>query len=339
MPVISFAQARSSVSKGGCLIWHILPSDHQIEFMIELVPGVSPVARAPYLLAPSEMEEMGKQLKEPLDRGFIKPSSSPWRAPILFVGKKDGSMRMCIDYPKLNKITIGYHQLKIRESDIPKTAFHTCYGHYEFLVMPFGLTNASTALMDLMNRVCRPFLDTSLIVFIDDILVYSRIQAEHDVHLCQILELLRQQKFSEGVKVDPTKIEAVMKWESPRSPTEICSFLGLVPKQGEAWSLLIEDAHCTWYAVHLGSTKMYQTLKPLYWWPGMKRDVGRYVEKCLTCLQMNPNHRKLYGEIQPLPIPVRKWDEIRMDFVTKLPRTPHGHDTGWVVVYRLTKLA
>ncbi|KAI3765101.1 hypothetical protein L2E82_15127 [Cichorium intybus] len=255
-----------------------LPPDRQLEFTIDLVPGAAPIARAPYRLAPSEMAELRKQLQELLDRGFIRPSTSPWGAPILFVKKKDGSMRMCIDYRELNKITIknkyplpriddlfdqlqgasyfskidlrsGYHQLKIRESDIPKTAFRTRYGHYEFLVMPFGLTNAPAAFMDLMNRVCRPFLDTSVIVFIDDILIYSRSQEEHETHLRQVLELLRQEKLyakfskcefwlrevqflghvisSEGVKVDPAKIEAVMKWEPPRNPSEIRSFLGL----------------------------------------------------------------------------------------------------------------
>ena len=143
------------------------------------------------------------QLQELLDKGFIRPSSSPWGAPVLFVKKKDGSMRMCIDYRELNKATIknryplsrmddlfdqlqgssyfskidlrsGYHQLKVREQDIEKTAFRTRYGHYEFLVMSFGLTNAPAAFMDFMNRFCNPFLDKSVIVFIDDILIYSK---------------------------------------------------------------------------------------------------------------------------------------------------------------------
>ncbi|KAI3751827.1 hypothetical protein L2E82_22918 [Cichorium intybus] len=411
-----------------------------------------------------------------------------------------------------------------------------------------------------MNRVCRPFLDTSVIVFIDDILVYSRSQAEHEVHLRQVLELLRREKlyakFSkcefwlrevqflghvinvEGVKVDPAKVEAVMKWEPPRSPIKVRSFLGLagyyrrfvenfssivvpltkltkkgekftwaekqqeafqklkqalceapvlalpqsgeeyviysdasrvglgcvlmqkgrvianasrqlkdaekkypvhdlelaavvlalklwrhylygvkfyhpgkanvvadalsrkeaplkvtsacmgvasrlpelirsaqeeackpenvksermvgylkhleenaqklktfrgrvwVPKHGEARKLLLEDGHFSRYAVHPGSTKMYRTLKPMYWWPGMKRDIGRFVERCLTCLQVKSNHQKPYGEIQPLPIPEKKLDHITMDFVTKLPRTPRGYESIWVIVDRLTKSA
>ncbi|GJZ71548.1 putative reverse transcriptase domain-containing protein [Tanacetum coccineum] len=148
-----------------------LPPARPVEFQIDLVPGAAPVARAPYRLAPSEMKELSEQLQELSDKGFIRPSSSPWGAPVLFVKKKDGSFRMCIDYRELNKLTVknryplpriddlfdqlqgssiyskidlrsGYHQLRVREQDIPKTAFRTRYGHYEFQVMPFGLTNA-----------------------------------------------------------------------------------------------------------------------------------------------------------------------------------------------------
>ncbi|GKA20806.1 putative reverse transcriptase domain-containing protein, partial [Tanacetum coccineum] len=158
-----------------------LPPTRQVEFQIDLVPGAAPVARAPYRLAPSEMKELSEQLKELSNKGFIRPSSSPWGAPVLFVKKKDGSFRMCIDYRELNKLTVknryplpriddlfdqlqgssvyskidlrsGYHQLRVREEDIPKTAFRTRYGHYEFQVMPFGLTNAPAVFMDLMNR-------------------------------------------------------------------------------------------------------------------------------------------------------------------------------------------
>ncbi|GJY33009.1 putative reverse transcriptase domain-containing protein [Tanacetum coccineum] len=159
-----------------------LPPTRQVEFQIDLIPGAAPVARAPYRLAPSEMKELSEQLKELSDKGFIRPSSSPWGAPVLFVKKKDGSFRMCIDYRELNKLTVknryplpriddlfdqlqgssvyskidlrlGYHQLRVQEEDIPKTAFRTRYGHYEFQVMPFGLTNAPAVFMDLMNRV------------------------------------------------------------------------------------------------------------------------------------------------------------------------------------------
>nr|GFB85033.1 retrotransposon protein, putative, Ty3-gypsy subclass [Tanacetum cinerariifolium] len=197
-----------------------LPPTRPVEFQIDLLPGAAPVARAPYRLAPYEMKELAEQLKELSDKGFIRPSSSPWGAPVLFVKKKDGSFRMCIYYRELNKLTVknryplpriddlfdqlqgssvyskidlrsGYHQLRVREEDIPKTTFRTRYGHYEFQVVPFGLTNAPAVFMDLMNRFLGHVID------------------------------------SQGIHVDPAKIESVKDWASPKSPTEICQFLGL----------------------------------------------------------------------------------------------------------------
>ncbi|GJY41070.1 putative reverse transcriptase domain-containing protein [Tanacetum coccineum] len=255
-----------------------IPPTRQVEFRIDLVPGATPVARAPYRLAPSEMKELAEQLQELTDKGFIRPSSSPWGAPVLFVKKKDGSFRMCINYRELNKLTVknryplpriddlfdqlqgssiyskidlrsGYHQLRVREEDIPKTAFRTRYSHYEFQVMSFGLTNAPAVFMDLMNRVCKPYLDKFVIVFIDDILIYSKSKKEHEEHLRQILKLLKKEelyaKFSKcefwisrvqflghvidyrGIHVDPAKIESIKDWASPKTPTEIRQFLGL----------------------------------------------------------------------------------------------------------------
>ncbi|GKB74816.1 hypothetical protein Tco_0936228 [Tanacetum coccineum] len=262
-----------------------LPPTRQVEFHIELIPEAAPVAHAPYRLAPTEMKELAEQLKELSDKGFIRPSSSPWGAPILFVKKKDGSFRMCIDYRELNKLTVknryplpriddlfdqlqgssiyskinlrsGYHQLRVREEYIPKTAFRTRYGHYEFQVMPFGLTNAPAVFMDLMNHVCKPNLNKFVIVFINDILIYSRDEKEHEEHLKTILELLNKEelyaKFSKckfwintvkflghvidssGIHVDPTKIEAVKNWASPTTPSEIRQFL----EQETAFQLL-----------------------------------------------------------------------------------------------------
>nr|GEV72563.1 putative reverse transcriptase domain-containing protein [Tanacetum cinerariifolium] len=176
------------------------------------------------LPAPSKMKELSDQLKELAEKGFIRPNSSPWGAPVLFVKKKDGSFQMCIDYRELNKLTVknryplpriddlfdqlqgssvyskidlrsGYHQLRVREEDIPKTAFKTRYGHYEFQVMPFGLTNAPAVFMDLVNQVCKPYLDKFVIVFIDDILIYSKNKQKHEEHLKLILELLKKEQL------------------------------------------------------------------------------------------------------------------------------------------------
>ncbi|GKD54803.1 putative reverse transcriptase domain-containing protein [Tanacetum coccineum] len=188
-------------------------------------------ARAPYRLAPSELQELSTQLQELSDKGFIRPSSSPWGAPALFFKKKDGSFRMCIDYRKLNKLTVKNRYPLPRIDDF----------HYEFQVMPFGLTNALAVFMDLMNRVCKPYLDTFEIVFIDDILIYSKNKKEHEEHLKLILRLLKKEELyakfskcefwiskvqfldhvidSEGIHIDPTKIESIKDWASPKAPT------------------------------------------------------------------------------------------------------------------------
>ncbi|WMV46098.1 hypothetical protein MTR67_039483, partial [Solanum verrucosum] len=248
-----------------------LPPKREVEFPIELIPGSTPNSITPYIMAPVELRELKAQLQELLEKGFIRPSVSPWRAPVLFVKKKDGTLRLCIDYRQLNRITInnryqlpriddifdqlkgakvfsksdlrsGYHQLRVREKDIPKTPFRTRYGHYEFLVMPFGMTNAPAVSMDLMNWVFKPYLDQFVVVFIDDILIFSRSNEDHDKHLRIILKILKEKEFYaklskcefwldevaflghvvsiEGVKVDPSKIHAVVEWRPPKSPTE-----------------------------------------------------------------------------------------------------------------------
>ena len=196
-----------------------LPPQRDIEFTIDLEPGTAPISKAPYRMAPAEMKELKAQLDELLQIGFIRPSVSPWGAPVLFVKKKDGTLRLCIDYRELNKRTIknkyplpriddlldqlqgaryfskidlrsGYHQLRIRPADIPKTAFRTRYGHYEYVVMPFGLTNAPSVFMDLMNKIFIDFLDKFVVVFIDDILIYSKTEEEHAEHLRLVLQRL-----------------------------------------------------------------------------------------------------------------------------------------------------
>ncbi|GJR06290.1 retrotransposon protein, putative, ty3-gypsy subclass [Tanacetum coccineum] len=527
-----------------------IPPTRQVEFRIDLVPGATPVARAPYRLAPSEMKELAEQLQELTDKGFIRPSSSPWGAPVLFVKKKDGSFRMCIDYRELNKLTVknrypllriddlfdqlqgssiyskidlrsGYHQLRVREEDIPKTAFRTRYGHYEFQVMSFGLTNAPAVFMDLMNRVCKPYLDKFVIVFIDDILIYSKSKKEHEEHLRQILKLLKKEelyaKFSKcefwisrvqflghvidcrdrqktmehkltqkGVKFDwgdkqeaafqllkqklcsapilalpegsedfiaycdaskkglgavlmqrekvisyasrqlkiheknytthdlelgavvfalnvwrhylygtkllsdydceiryhpgkanvvadalsrkerePLRTEArkpenIKKEDvggilvenskdpeklrteklEPRTDGTMClNGRSWLPCYGDLRTVIMHESHKSKYSIHPGSDKMYQDMKKLYWWPNMKANIATYVSKCLTCAKVKAEHQRPSGLLVQPEIPQWKWDNITMDFVTKLPKSSQGYDTIWVIVDRLTKSA
>ncbi|KAG8502829.1 hypothetical protein CXB51_000475 [Gossypium anomalum] len=481
-------------------------------------------------------------------------------------------MRLCIDYRQLNKVTLknkyplpriddlfdqlkgatvfskidlrsGYYQLRVKESDVPKTAFRTRYGHYEFLVMPFGLTNAPAIFMDLMNRIFRPYLDKFVVVFIDDILIYSYDETEHAEHLRTVLQILRDNqlyaKFSksefwlrevgflghivsgEGIKVDPSKISAIVDWKPPKNVSEVRSFLGLAgyyrrfvkgfsmiatpltrllrkdikfewtekcqqsfdklktlltkapilvqPEPGKEfviysdasmnglgcvlmqegkrhhlygercriftdhkslkylmtqkelnlrqrrWLELLKDYELvidyhpgkanvvadalsrkllfTLRALNTnlaisndgsilaefrakpvfleeiceaqkddnelqakrvqcesgiesdfwigsdGSTKMYNDLKKLYWWVGMKRDISEFVSRCLICQQVKAEHQVPSGLLQPVLVPEWKWDRVTMDFVTGLPLTLKKKDAIWVVIDKLTKSA
>jgi hypothetical protein len=255
-----------------------MPLDQDIEFIIELQPGTAPISKRPYRMLPNELAELKIQLQDLLDKGFIRPSASPWGCPALFVKKKDNSLRLCVDYRPLNAVTIknkyplpridilfdqlagakvfskidlrsSYHQIKIKPSDIPKIAFSTRYGLYEYLVMSFGLTNAPAYFMYLMNSVFMPELDKFVVVFIDDILIYSKTEEDHVDHLCVVLQRLRDHhlyaKFSkcefwldsvkflghtissEGILVDPPKVQEVMDWKPPTSVHQIRSFLRL----------------------------------------------------------------------------------------------------------------
>ncbi|GJV94585.1 putative reverse transcriptase domain-containing protein [Tanacetum coccineum] len=201
-----------------------LPTTRKAKFQIDLLPSAASMARSLHRLAPSEMQEMSNQLQELSNKGFIRPSSSLWGASVLFVKKKDRSFIMCIDYRDLNKLSMknryplpriddlfdqlqgssvylnidlkyGYHQLRVQEEDIPKTTFKTRYGHYEFQVMPISLTNVSAVFMDLMNRVCKPYLDKFMIVFIEYILIYSISEKEQEEHFKLILEFLKKEEL------------------------------------------------------------------------------------------------------------------------------------------------
>nr|GEY18357.1 hypothetical protein [Tanacetum cinerariifolium] len=343
-----------------------VPPPQQVEFEIELVPGATPVARAPYRLAPLKIKELAKQLQDLSDKGFIRPSSSPWGAPVLFVKKKDGSFRMCIDYrssmySKIN-LRFGYYQLRVREKDIPITAFMTRYGHYEFQVMPFGLTNAPAVFMDLMNR------------------------EENEEHLRIILELLQKEKLyakflkcefwldsmkflghminSQGVHVDPTKVKAIKSWTAPKSSTK---------SEGSEDFVVYCNASLKGYGAVLMqrekviayTTRQLRTLEENYMTHDLELSVvvfalrlWRHYLYGVKCTVFTDHKSLQYIRDQKeLNMRKRRWIkllsdydcEIRyhpgkanvanvtMDFVTGLPRTPSGYDSIGVTVDRLTK--
>ncbi|GJT86304.1 putative reverse transcriptase domain-containing protein [Tanacetum coccineum] len=441
----------------------------QVEFQIDLIPGATPVARAPYRLAPSEMQELSNQLQELADRGFIRPSTSPWGAPVLFVKKKDGSFRMCIDYRELNKLTVknryplpriddlfdqlqgssvyskidlrsGYHQLRVRDEDIPKTTFRTRYGHYEFQVMPFGLTNApaknkkyiwgedqESAFQLLKQKLCEapisalPEGNDDFVVYCDashqglgavlmqreKVIAYASRQLKpheenYTTHYLEFeavmfaLKIWRYHLYgtkyydceiryhtgkanvmadalSRKKQIKPLRVRSLVMTIHPKLPSQILqtqtealkeenikakNLRGMdkafeicpdgtrciknqswLPLFGNLRDLIMHESHKSKYSIHPSFDKIYQDLKKLYWWPNMKAIIAEYVGKCLTCSRVKAECQKPSGLLVQPKIPMRKWERITMDFVTKLPNTSNGHDTIWVIVDRLTKSA
>ncbi|GKD47396.1 putative reverse transcriptase domain-containing protein [Tanacetum coccineum] len=414
-----------------------IPPTRQVEFQIDLIPGVAPVARAPYRLAPSEMKELSDQLQELSDKGFIRPSSSPWGASILIDDLLDQRQGLSV-YSKID-LRSGYHQLRVHEEDIPKTAFSVCYVHYEFQVMPFGLTNASVVFMDLMNQFLgyvinskgiyvdpakiesikdwvspktameiRQFLESAFqllkeklcsapilslpegaenfIVYYDashkglgvvlmqnekalsvrkkytvftdhKSLQHILDQKELNMRQCRWLELLSDydyeicyhlgkanvvaDAFSRKERIKPLRVRALVMTIGLDLPKQILEAQTETRKleNHEAEDVTVMLSHKSKYYVHPGSDKMYQDMKKLYMWPNMKADIATYVSKCLTCLKVKAEHQKPFSLLVQPDIPQCKWDNITMDFITKLPKTSSGYDTIWVIVDHLTKFA
>jgi hypothetical protein len=255
-----------------------LPSRRRVDHAIEVMPGVAPLAKAPYRMSHEELKKLKVQFEKLLAKGYIKPRKSPYGAPVFFVHKKDGTLRMCVDYRALNKATVknryplpriddlfdrlsgakvfsridsrsGYYQVQIAKGDEEKTACRTRYGSYEFLVMPFGLANARATFCTFMNDIFQKWLDDFVVVYIDNILIYSGSLEEHGEHLRKVFQRLRENKLyaklekcefgvtevdflghritQEGLKMDDHKVKAILDWEPPKSVPALRSFLGL----------------------------------------------------------------------------------------------------------------
>nr|GEU66597.1 retrotransposable element Tf2 [Tanacetum cinerariifolium] len=339
------------------------------------------------------MQELSNQLKELQEKGFIRPSSSPWGASVLFV-KKDGSFRMCIDHRELNKLTIknryplpkiddlfdqlqgsryfskidlqsSYHQLRVREEDILKTAFRTRYGHFEFTVMPFGLTNISAAIYRELLEDCKPLtlltpknkkfewgdeqetaFQTLKDMLCDALILVLPEGADDFVVYCDASNQGKANVVADAVsrkeRVKPRRARAMSMTIHSGIKARILEAQSKVSKGVNASSeitLIMNEAHTTKYFLHHGADKMYYDLRGLYWWPEMKKDIARYVSKCLTCSKVKAKHQRPSILLQQQEIPQWKWEKITMDFIVKLPRTSNGHDSIWVIVDRLTKSA
>ncbi|GJV91885.1 putative reverse transcriptase domain-containing protein [Tanacetum coccineum] len=310
-----------------------LPPTRQVEFQIDLMPGAAPVARAPYRLVPSKMKGLSEQLKELSDKGFIRPSSSHWGAPVLFVKKNNGSLSPALSTGR------GYSINGIPNSNKK--------GHKEHL----------KAILELVKKEK----------------LYAKFsKCEFWIPKVQFLDHVID---SQGIHVDPAKIESIKDWESLKTPTEIQNIKNedvrgmllenskdpekfrtekLEPRadgtlcfNGRSWlpcygdlrTVIMHESHKSKYSIHPGSDKMYQDMKKLYWWPNMKANIATYVSKCLTCAKVKAEHQRPSGLLVQPDIPQWKWDNITMDFVTKLPKSSQGYDTIWVIVDRLTKSA
>ncbi|GJP57345.1 hypothetical protein CLOM_g16368 [Closterium sp. NIES-68] len=324
---------------------------HQHEIVEE--PGSKPTFRAPYRLSPTELTDMKKQIEYLLAKGLIRPSTSPYGAPVLFTPKPDGSLRMCIDYRALNKQTIknkypipriddlldqlrgatvfskldlrsGYWQIRMADNSIHKTAFRTRYGSYEYLVMPFGLTNAPATFQAEMNHILRPLLDECVVVYLDDILIYSRDMKQHVEHLRRVFEILRRERFY----VKLSKSEFALKRINKNLGTQLPSFAPVTTRRIPRRPV----------RGHFGSNKTLTGIAKHYYWPHMADDVQKFVTSCDTCQRMKSSKQKKAGLLQPLPVPEQPWQVVSLDFITGLPPTSSGHDAILVVIDKFSKM-
>nr|GEU64970.1 retrotransposable element Tf2 [Tanacetum cinerariifolium] len=408
-----------------------LPPARPVEFHIDLISGAAPVARAAYRLAPSKMKELSEQLQELSDKGFIRPSSSPWGSSVLFVKKKDGSFRMCIDYQELNKLTVKnryplprmddlfdqlqgssiYSKIDLRFAKIesikdwasPKTPtkirqFLGLAGYYQRFIEGFSkiaklmtkLTQKGinfdwgekeeNAFQLIKQKLCSaPILalpegSEDFVVYCDtshkglgvvlmqkgkvNVVADALSRKERDKPLRvralvmttslnlpkQILEAQIEALKPENLKKedvgDMIRTDIPKERLEPRTNGTLClNGRSWLPCYGDLRFVIMHESHKSKYSIHPGSKKMYQDMKKLYWWPNMKANIATYVSKCLICVKVKAEHQRLSGLLVQSAIPVWKWDNITMDFVTKLPKSSQGLDIIWVIVDRLTKSA
>ncbi|GJZ62078.1 putative reverse transcriptase domain-containing protein [Tanacetum coccineum] len=365
-----------------------LPLAQPVEFQIDLIPGAAPVARAPYRLAPSEMKELSEQLQELSDKGFIRPSFSPWGAPVLFVKKKDGIQHLLQDrleiglslaygtrtrHPKddipnsdkkeheehlkaileLLKKEKLYAKFPKCEFWIPKVQFlghvidsRGLAGYYRsapILALPEGSEDfvvyydashkgLGAVLMQIEKERIKPLRVRALVMTIGLDLPKQILEAQIEALKPENLE---NEDVGGMIRKDIPKEKL-----EPRTDGVLClNDRSWLPCYGDLRSIIMHESHKSKYSLHPGANKMYQDMKKLYWWPNMKADIATYVSKCLTCAKVKAEHQRPSGLLVQLAIPEWKWDNITMDFITKLPKSSHGFDTIWVIVDRLTKYA
>ncbi|GJR92679.1 putative reverse transcriptase domain-containing protein [Tanacetum coccineum] len=352
-----------------------LPPVRELEFRVDLIPGASPVVKSPYRLAPSEMLELSNQLKELQEKGFIRPSHSPWGAPVLFVKKKDGAMRIRAKVTRDASRTVEDNEknytitrpgigcggvrelgavvfaLKIWRHYLygTKSVIYTDHKSLQYIFDQKELNMRQRRWIELLSDYeCEIKYHPGKANVVADALSRKerlkprRVRAMsitiHSGLKTKILEA--QSEASKDLKAPAEWLRGLERHFEQRADGEIYFFDRIwIPSIGDVRKLIMDEAHTSRYSVHPGADKMYYDLRDLYWWPGMKRDIAEYVSRCLTCSKIKAEHQKPSGLLQQPEIPEWKWEKLAMDFITKLPKSSSGYDTIWVIVDRLTKSA